>query len=177
MQSRNIFLHSISLHTWTRPNNCPPQREGIIKWNNVALIRASYKEKERRIVKGIYLCNLVEWGRDESLFFCFYFPIFTFALGSSWICTIFCSTGSVFSLACYQLFSAELCQRKVRAIIIIWKLHELRWFSFIPFPSRVFMKAILDVSLHKLNFTVRSASVLLKSTHAIKKHRLEFRVP
>lgn len=132
--------------------------------------------RERRIVKGICLCNLVELGREEELFLCLYFPIFTFAQEDSWICTISCSKITFCSLACYQLFSAELCQRKGRPIIIIWKLHELRWFGFIPFPSSVFIKAILDVNLHKLNFTVRSASALLKITHAIKKYRLEFRV-
>lgn len=168
-----FFLHSISLYTWTRPRSSPPQREEMIKWKWIALIRASYKDREN-CQRNIY--NLVEWGRDESLFLCLYFLMFTFARGSSWVCNISCSTFSVYLLACYQLFSAELCQRKVRTIIIIWKVHELRWFSFIPFPSNVFMKAILDVSLHKLNFTVRSASVILKSIHAIKKHRLEFRV-
>lgn len=46
VQSRNIFLLPISLHTWTRPTYSPSEREGIIKWKHIALIRASYKERE-----------------------------------------------------------------------------------------------------------------------------------
>lgn len=170
--SRNIFLYHVSLHTWARPNYSPSQREEIIKWKHIALIRASCKERERRIVKGIYMQSCRASGRWIT-FPLPLFPNISFVWGSSWKCPISCYTVSVSLMACFWLFSAELLQRKERTIIIMLeqlKLHELRWFRFIPSPVYSWRQSWMLVYTGWTS-QIRSASALLRSTHAIKKHR------